>query len=119
MWGIKQCSKDDCSYVAAISQCHACPDHTEAELVVNKDCPVEFLYVWPEDPEDTRRWLSEIARVGHMKSKNLHNYLINGPTKVPSKVVQDIQSAVKLDLSLKIHDIITGTMPCNILFHKL
>jgi len=91
-------------------------DHTEAELVVNKDCPVEFLYFWPEDPEDTRQWLSKIVRVGDMKLKNLHNYLINGPTKVPSKVVQDIQSPVKLDLSLKIHDIITGTMPFNILF---
>ena len=50
--GIKQCSMYDCSYVAAISQGRVCPEHTEAELVVSKDCPVEFVCVWPEDSED-------------------------------------------------------------------
>ena len=80
---------------------------------MSKDCPVEFVYVWPENSEDKRRWLSGIVRVGDLKSRNLHNHLINGPTKVPSKVVQDIQSAVKLDPSLKTHDIVTGKVPCN------
>jgi len=113
MWGIKQCPIDDCLYVAAISQSCACPEHTEAELVVSKDCPVEFVYVWPEDSKDKRQWLSGVVRVGNLKSRNLHSHLINGPTKVPFKLVQDIQSAMKLDPSLKTHDIITGTIPCN------
>ena len=43
-----------------------------------------------------------------MKSNNLHNHDIHAPTKVPSKIVEDIQQAVKLDPTIKTHDLVTG-----------
>ena len=43
------------------------------------------------------------------KVKHLHNHDVHGPTKIPSKIVEDIQSAVKLDSTLKTHDLMTDT----------
>ena len=43
-----------------------------------------------------------------MKLNNLHNHNIHGPTKVPSKIVEDIRHTVKLDPTLKTHDLVTG-----------
>ena len=106
--GIKCCSVEDCHYTISISEHRSCPDHAGAEVIVSKECPVEFVYVWPANSEDKRRWISGIIRVGDLKSDNLHNHDIHGPTKVPSKIVQDIQHAVKLDPTIKTHDLVTG-----------
>ena len=44
-----------------------------------------------------------------MKSNNLNNHTLPGPTKVPAKVVHDIQHAMSLDSSFKTH----GILRCN------
>jgi len=106
--GVKRCSVEDCSYVIPFSERRSCPSHPEAVLLATEECPVEFVYVWPADSKDNRRWLSGIVRVGDLKSNNLHNHDVHGPTKIPSKIVEDIQSAVKLDPTLKTHDLMTG-----------
>jgi len=105
--GVKHCSVEHCSYIIPFSERRPCSKHPEAVLLVTEECPVEFAYVWPADIKDKRRWVSGIVRVGDMKSNNLHNHDVHGPTKVPSKIVEDIQNAVKLDPTLRTHDLMT------------
>ena len=95
--GVKQCPVEDCTYAVSTKEHRPCPYHAEQQLELVKECPVEFVYVWPADVGDKRRWLSGIVRTGDLKSSNLHNHPLNGPTKVPSKVVHDIQHALELD----------------------
>lgn len=106
--GVKCCPVEGCSYCVPNWKHQPCPQHSEASLVSSGECPVEFVYVWPTHSEDKRRWLSGIVRRDYMKASNLHSHPLHAPTKVPIKVVQDIQHALKMDPSLKTHDIMTG-----------
>lgn len=106
--GVKRCPVKECTYTVSTKEHRSCPNHAEQKLELVNECPVEFVYVWPADEGDKRRWLSGIVRTGDLKSSNLHNHPLNGPTKVPSKVVHDIQHALELDPTLKTHDLITG-----------
>lgn len=106
--GVKCCFAEDCSFSVSNKELRPCPQHPEAALVQSGPCPVEFVYAWPTSSDDKRRWHSGIVRRNDMKSNNLHNHPLPGPTKVPAKVVQDIQQAMCLDSSLKTHDILTG-----------
>ena len=109
--GVKICPVVDCNYIVSTKEHRPCPKHSDSEqpqLELAKECPVEFVYVWPADKEDKRRWLSGIVRTGNMVSSNLHNHPLNRPAKVPSKVVHDIEHAMELDPTLKTHDLITG-----------
>ena len=106
--GVKQCEVEDCSYAIPVKENKLCPDHTDSNLIVKMECPVEFVYVWPENKNDKRRWISGITRTGNLESNNLHNHSLLGPNKIPSKVVHNIQQALDLDPSLTTHDIVTG-----------
>lgn len=82
-----------------------CPDYP----VPNKgECPVEFVYVWPQKNEDKHRWLSGIVRQGGKESNNLHNHPLHNATKIPLKVVHDIHEALEREETLKTHEIMTG-----------
>lgn len=107
--GVKSCSASDCSYAAPKRESRPCPKHRESVLVQSDPCPVEFVYVWPTSSDDKRRWLSGLVRRSEMLNNNLHNHPLHGPTKVPAKVVSDIQQALQLDSSLETHDILTGS----------
>ena len=110
--GVRCCPAKDCSYCISVKERRLCPQHPEIALVSTGSCPVEFVYVWPTSSDDKRRWHSGIVRRDDMKSNNLHNHPLPGPTKVPAKVVHDIQHAMSLDSSLKTHDILTGNKRC-------
>ena len=122
--GVKHCPVEDCSYVVSTRDRRACPQHADSALSVVKECSVEFVYVWPVNGSDSRRWLSGITRTGDLSPANLHSHPLPAPTKIPSKVVNDIKEAVKLDPSLKTHEIVTGEyrmmceMKCNIVLQK-
>ena len=107
--GVKCCAAEDCSYYVPNRERHPCPKHPDLFLVSSGECPVEFVYAWPVCKDDKRRWLSGIVRRDDMMSNNLHNHPLPAPTKVPAKVVHDIQQAVSLDSSLHTHDLVT----CN------
>ena len=72
--GVKYCSIDDCSYTTSIKEKWPCPDHADVQLTAVRDCPVEFVCVWPVNDDDKRRWLSGIVRRGHLSPTNLHNH---------------------------------------------
>jgi hypothetical protein len=108
--GVKHCPVEECSYTTSTREHRQCPQHSEFKLVAKNECAVEFVYVWPVDCEDKRRWISGIIRRGEMTSDNLHNHPLNQPTKVPSKVTHDIQHALELDQTLTTHEIMTGVL---------
>ena len=106
--GVKHCSVKGCFYTVSSREYRPCPEHSKSTLNIVKDCPVEFIYVWPVDNKDKRRWLSGLVRTGNLASTNFHNHSFHGPTKVPAKIVYDIQHALQIDPTLKTHDIVTG-----------
>lgn len=89
--GMKNCPVEDCSYSICTREHHPCPKHPDHSLVLSAACPVEFVYAWPVCNDDKRRWLSGLVRRGEMVSNNLHNHAIPAPTKIPARVVNDIQ----------------------------
>jgi len=51
--GVKAFSEDDCSYVASIREQKPCQRHAGKPLYKTNDvepCPVQFAYVFPDDP---------------------------------------------------------------------
>ena len=105
--GAKVCTSG-CSFVASTRELK-CPLHTNQPLCkVGGDCGVEFVYVWPDDSDDKRRWLSGLSRTGDLHASNLHNHPLHGASKIPSKVIHDICEKVAADPTIKTHDIITG-----------
>ena len=106
--GVKKCPARDCSYVASTKDRKSCPEHEEEQLEPTGNCPVEFVYAWPVNPQDKRRWISGITRSGDLKADNLHKHPIHGPSKIPSRITHDIKKALKVDPTLKTHEIMTG-----------
>ena len=105
--GAKICTAD-CSFVTSTRELK-CPLHPNQPLCnVGGDCSVEFVYVWPDDHDDKRHWLSGLSRTGDLHASNLHNHPLHGASKIPSKVIHDIREKVAADPTIKTHDIITG-----------
>ena len=69
---------------------------------------MEFMYVWPNDNSDKRRWLTGICRNSDLKQNNLHNHPLHVATKISSKIIQDIKQKMTEDPTTKTHDIVTG-----------
>ena len=107
--GVKLCPVTDCSYTSSTREHRACPSHPTTKLSHSADCPVEFVYVWPANPADKRRWLTGLLRTGELAASNLHNHPLHGATKITMKVIHDIQQKLEEDPTLRTHDIITGT----------
>ena len=106
--GIKSCSNEECTFTASTRE-HLCPKHPFVPLkAIGRDCPMEFVYVWPDDNSDKRRWLTGICRNGDLKPNNLHNHPLHVATKISSKIIQDIKQKMTEDPTTKTYDIVTG-----------
>ena len=108
--GVKRCAMytDGCSYVVPTNEIKVCNQHPDSKLVRSGECPVEFFYVWPEDAEDKRRWLTGLVRTGSMHESDLHNHPHHKEKKIPVKVDTDIRRAVIENPHLKTSDVLTG-----------
>lgn len=67
---------------------------------------MEFVYIWPEDGTDNRRWLTGITRSGDLEPDNLHSH---PEMKIPVKVDCDVRRAVIENPHLKPSDLSVGT----------
>ena len=47
--GVKQRPVKDCPYTVSTKEHRPCPKHAEQQLELVKECPVEFVYMWPAD----------------------------------------------------------------------
>ena len=43
---------EGCSYVVCTNEVKPCDQHPESPPVRSGECPVEFLYIWPEHIKD-------------------------------------------------------------------
>ena len=81
--------------MSSVKETRRCPEHSEDKLVHSDACPVEIVYIWPEDSSDNRRWMTGFVRtVNSPDAENLHTHPLPGPSKIPSKVDADIRRAV-------------------------
>lgn len=110
--GVKRCGKhaDGCSYIAPTFSTKPCCNHRETPLQRTGECPVEFIYIWPEDETDNRRWLTGIIRSGDLEPENLHTHPLHKEMKIPVKVDTDIRRAVIENPHLKPSDLSIGTL---------
>jgi hypothetical protein len=108
--GVKLCGKhaEGCQFVAPTSSIKPCRQHPDAPLERTEECPVLFFYIWPQDPNDNRRWLTGILRSGDLQSQNLHNHPMHNDTKIPAKVDSDLRRAIVDNPHLKTSDLVVG-----------
>jgi len=91
--GVKKC--EECDHVLPKSYSkNNCKVHPEADLIATEGCPVEFIYAYPQNAEDKRRWIGGLIRSSEVASAlNLHNHPIGVESlshKLPAMVVSDI-----------------------------
>ena len=110
--GVKLCGShaQGCGYVTSTRENRPCPDHPKLPLVCSGECPVEFLYVKPTDDTDNRRWQTGFVRTSKeiMKGANIHSHPTPPGSKIPRKILTDIQNAVTENPHLKTSDLVEG-----------
>ena len=115
--GVKMCTISGCTYVAPIREKRPCPHH-KISLVKTDSCPVEFVYVYPADRQDKRRWIGGIVRHQKDLSKNLHNHVPPSETKIAQCVEEKINIAIPSNPTLTASDISLGKglgfVPCAV-----
>ena len=90
--GVKKCQKCD-HIVPSSSRKNNCKEHPNAQLVKVQNCPVEFVYIFPVDLSNKRRWIGGIIRSQDVPADtNLHNHPVKRclSHKLPSMVTADI-----------------------------
>ena len=114
--GVKMCTISGCTYVAPIREKRPCPHH-KISFVKTDSCPVEFVYVYPADRQDKRRWIGGIVRHQKDLSKNLHNHVPPSETKI-AQCVKEINKAIASNPTLTASDISLGKglgfVPCAV-----
>jgi len=89
--GVKQCSQ--CDHVLPRSFVkNNCKQHPTAELISTEGCEVEFVYIFPHNIEDHRRWIGGLIRSTEVVPKpSLHNHPVRQSLshKIPAKVISD------------------------------
>ena len=113
--GVKYCGSHSkgCEYVTSTRESRPCSVHPEEELINSHElapCPVEFVYVHPEDKSDNRRWLAGIVRGDHSEQSNLHNHLLHSSKHIPHRVRDDLAKAAVENPHLKTRDLALGEL---------
>ena len=74
-----------------------CKTHPNATLETTGNCAVEFVYIFPANVEDKRRWIGGVIRTDVVSpSKNLHNHPVELSLshKLSSMVTSAIQRSI-------------------------
>ena len=75
-----------------------CSQHPTADLIATEGCAVEFVYIFPQNIEDQRRWIGGIIRSSEVVPMlNLHNHPIGCSLnhKLPATVISDITKTLE------------------------
>jgi len=101
----KRCSESEYNYVVTVREKRTHPSYPLNHF---NGCPVEIVYLYPQDVSDNCRWV--IGLVKHQKeaTDNLHNHPIHGPIKIAKCVKESISKAVYLNSVLTPVDISHG-----------
>ena len=107
--GVKMCPEAGYNYLAPIREKRNCKTHTEQKLVRSEGCPVDFVYIYPQEfDKDHRRWIGGIVRNQKDVTENLHNHKLHGAFKICDLVRDKISEAVHANWSLTPTDISHG-----------
>ena len=108
--GVKVCGKhsDGCNFVTSTTSIKPCCQHSNVPLQRTGECPVVFIYIWPENESDNRRWLTGIVRSSSLQADNFHNHPLHSEAKIPAKVDSDLRRALIENPHLKTSDLIVG-----------
>ena len=105
--GIKYCSLEGCNYIASV--CEKCPyPHHKNPLSKTSSCPVELVYIYPEDSNDNRRWIGGLIRCPKESVENLHNHRMPPLSAIAQCIKEKNSTAVQLNPTLKSSDIACG-----------
>ena len=89
----------ECDHVvASVCRKNNCKHYPTAELVEVRNCPVEFVYIFPADLDDHRGWIGGIVRSKNVSSDmNLHNHPVKQclSHKLPSRITADIDKTLQ------------------------
>ena len=105
--GVKFCSQEGCNFIVPIRDKRCCPEHN-LPLQKSSDCPVEFVYVYPKEPKDGRRWIGGLVRCQKYSTDNLHNHKLHAASKISQCVQSKIAAAITTNPSLTTTDITCG-----------
>ena len=107
---VSVCGKhsDGCNFVTSTTSIKPCCQHPNVPLQRTGECPVVFIYVWPENESDNRRWLTGIVRSSSLQADNFHNHPLHSEAKIPAKVDSDLRRALIENPHLKTSDLIVG-----------
>ena len=98
---------DECTHSVPIRDKRNCPKHN-VPLQKTSDCPVEFVYTYPKESADGRRWFGGIVRCQKSPSENLHNHKIHAASKISQSVKEKICNAISSNPALTPSDIACG-----------
>jgi len=91
--GVKKCT--ECDHVLPnVCSKNNCTVHTSAALEMTGNCVVEFVYIFPADSTDKRRWIGKIIHSDLVIScVSLHNHPVHLSLshKLSSMVTSGIQ----------------------------
>lgn len=107
--GVKVCTGDGCSYATNKRQReNKCLMHESAHLESSGKCNGVFVYVYPKDLTDSRRWLGFFS-----ENNEGHNHPAPIHTKLGSQLEEMIADCVQKDPTKKPCDLARGYgLPC-------
>ena len=90
--GCKKCPVESCqvgfSNYAKFNDCVEHKREQKSVVMCGENCPVSFVYVTPQDPDDTRQWFGCVSR----KSAG-HDYPSPVDWKLKSQTKKDLKAA--------------------------
>ena len=108
--GVKMCA--ECDHVVPNSYIkNNCRSHPTVKLVEVKNCPVEFVYVFPIDKCDNRRWIGGVIRSKDIPAQcNVHIHPVRPSLshKLPEKLKKDMAHTLKDNPYLSTQQLATG-----------
>ena len=106
-WGIKYCSFEECNYIASVREKRPCSHHKKP-LSKTSSCPVELVYIYPEDGNDNCQWIGGLIRCPKESVENRHNHPMPPPSAIAQCIREKNSTAVQLNPTLKLSDIACG-----------
>ena len=101
--GVKYCGRHSqgCDYVTSTRENRQHPDEKLVPSQELAHCPVEFVYVRPQDDSDNRRWIGGIVRGDNSTECNLRTHKLHSSKHIPCRVKEDIAHAAISNPHLK------------------
>lgn len=98
--GIKKCSQCE-HHTQNSSVRNTCPIHPNADLIQIEGCPVEFVYIFPENKKDMRRWTGGLCRSHNLQpSLNHHNHGAPASHNIPQFIRAKVSDALEVNPTL-------------------